>query len=69
MGHRLGLELNEWPIIGKGFDRPLQAGMIFAFEPKFVFPGEGAVGVELDYIVREDGVERVTHFPKEIVFL
>lgn len=69
VGHGLGLELNEWPIIGKGFDRPLQAGMIFAFEPKFVFPGEGAVGVELDYIVREDGVERVTHFPKEIVFL
>jgi Xaa-Pro dipeptidase len=69
VGHGLGLEINEWPIIGRGFKRPLQAGMIFAFEPKFVFPGEGAVGIELDYIVREDGLERVTHFPTEIISL
>jgi Xaa-Pro dipeptidase len=69
VGHGIGLEVNEWPIIGRGFRRPLEAGMVFAFEPKFVFPGEGAVGVELDYIVRKDGVERVTHFPTEIVTL
>jgi Xaa-Pro dipeptidase len=67
VGHGIGLEVNEWPIIGRGFRRPLEPGMVFAFEPKFVFPGEGAVGIELDYIVRKDGVERVTHFPAEIV--
>jgi len=67
VGHGIGLEVNEWPIIGRGFRRPLESGMIFAFEPKFVFPGEGAVGIELDYIVREDGLERVTHFPVDIV--
>ena len=69
VGHGLGLEINERPVIGRGFKRPLQPGMIFAFEPKFVFPGEGAVGIEVDYIVREDGLERVTHFPTEIVSL
>lgn len=69
VGHGLGLEINEWPIISKGGRGPLQGGMVFAFEPKFIFPGEGAVGVELDYIVREDRVERVTHFPKEMIFL
>jgi Xaa-Pro aminopeptidase len=67
VGHGIGLEVNEWPIIGRGFRRPLESGMVFAFEPKFVFPGEGAVGIELDFIVREDGVERVTHFPTDIV--
>lgn len=67
VGHGIGLEVNEWPIIGRGFRRPLEPGMVFAFEPKFVFPGEGAVGVELDYIVKEDGLERVTHFPTDIV--
>ena len=67
VGHGIGLEVNEWPIIGRGFRRPLEPGMVFAFEPKFVFPGEGAVGVELDYIVRDDGLERVTHFPTDIV--
>ncbi|OGP52764.1 MAG: hypothetical protein A2Y65_03635 [Deltaproteobacteria bacterium RBG_13_52_11] len=69
VGHGLGLEINEWPIIGRGFKRPLQPGMVFAFEPKFVFPNEGAVGIEVDYIVREDRLERITHFPTEIVAL
>jgi Xaa-Pro dipeptidase len=69
VGHGLGLEVNEWPIIGRGFKRPLQPGMVFAFEPKFVFPSEGAVGIEVDYIVKEDGIERITHFPTEIVTL
>jgi Xaa-Pro dipeptidase len=69
VGHGLGLEINEWPVISKGERRPLQPGMVFAFEPKFVFPGEGAVGIECDYIVREDGLERVTQFPKDVVYL
>ena len=67
VGHGIGLEVNEWPVIGRGFRKPLEPAMVFAFEPKFVFPGEGAVGIELDYIVREDGLERVTHFPPDIV--
>jgi len=69
VGHGLGLEINELPIISKGGRKPLQTGMVFALEPKFVFPGEGAVGVELDYIVGEKGLERVTRFPKEIIHL
>jgi len=68
-GHGLGLEINELPIISRGGRKPLQTGMVFALEPKFVFPGVGAVGVELDYIVREEGLERVTRFPREIVCL
>jgi Xaa-Pro dipeptidase len=69
VGHGLGLEINEWPIIGRGYRKPLQVGNVFAFEPKFVFPGEGAVGIELDYVVRENGVERITGFPKGLFVL
>ena len=69
VGHGLGLEINEWPIIGRGYRKPLQEGNVFAFEPKFVFPGEGAVGIELDYIVREGGLERITRFPKKLIAL
>ena len=69
VGHGLGLEINEWPIIGRGYRKPLQEGNVFAFEPKFVFPGEGAVGIELDYVVRDKGIERVTRFPKELIVL
>ena len=69
VGHGLGLEINEWPILGRAYRKPLQAGNVFAFEPKFIFPGEGAVGIELDYVVREKGVERITSFPKELIVL
>ncbi len=69
VGHGLGLEINELPIISRGGRRPLQPGMVFALEPKFVFPGEGAVGIELDYIVRDHGLERVTQFPRDIVYV
>jgi Xaa-Pro dipeptidase len=69
VGHGLGLEINEWPILGRGYRKPLQAGNVFAFEPKFIFPGEGAIGIELDYVLGENGVERITNFPKELVVL
>ena len=69
VGHGMGLEINEFPIISRRDRRPLQLGMVIAIEPKFVFPGEGAVGIEVDYIVRERGLERVTRFPKEVISL
>ena len=69
VGHGLGFEINEWPILSKGKKRPLQSGMVFAFEPKFVFPNEGAVGIEVDFIVRGQGLERVTESPKDVVYL
>jgi Xaa-Pro dipeptidase len=69
VGHGLGLEINEWPILRRGEKKPLAPGMVFAFEPKFVFPNEGAVGIEVDFIVRGQGLERVTEFPKDVVYL
>ena len=69
IGHGIGLEINEWPIIARGRDEVLEEGMVFAFEPKFVFPGRGAVGVEVDYVVRRRGVERLTDFPIEVISL
>ena len=41
--------------------------MIFAFEPKLVFPGEGALGVKDDYVVTENGVECLIKFEDSIV--
>jgi Xaa-Pro aminopeptidase len=43
--------------------------MVVAFAAKFVFPNEGVVGIEVDYIVREDGIECITCFPTAIVLL
>jgi len=67
IGHGLGLEINELPVITPRHHIILKEGMVFAFEPKFIFPGEGAIGVEVDYIVRKDKLERVTRTSIDLV--
>lgn len=56
VGHGVGLEVDEWPVIGPGSDRILAEGMVIAVEPKFVFP-DGPIGVENTFVVRPDGLE------------
>jgi Xaa-Pro aminopeptidase len=51
IGHGLGLEIDEYPVISPLFQQPLAEGMVMAIEPKFVFPGKGVVGLEDDYFV------------------
>ncbi|HEU4383238.1 MAG TPA: Xaa-Pro peptidase family protein [Anaeromyxobacteraceae bacterium] len=60
VGHGVGLELDELPVLAPGFKSPLVAGQVVAVEPKFVFPGLGAVGVENTWVVAEGGGERLT---------
>lgn len=67
IGHGLGLEINELPVITAKHGRMLQEGMVFAYEPKFVFPGVGAIGLELSFIVRKDRLERISDVPLDIV--
>ncbi len=69
IGHGLGLEINELPVITPRHPIVLKEGMVFAYEPKFIMPGEGAVGIEVDFIVRKDRLERVTDAPVHVVYL
>lgn len=67
VGHGIGLEVDELPVLAKGFNTPLEEGMVFALEPKFVFPGRGMVGIENTWLVTADGAEKITVFPDELV--
>lgn len=69
LGHGLGLEINEYPLISGVFREPFQKNMVFAFEPKFVFPGMGAIGVEDDFVVTDTGVEMLNTISDDIFFL
>ncbi|MGI6572696.1 MAG: M24 family metallopeptidase [Fermentimonas sp.] len=53
IGHGVGLEINEPPVLAPRSRDLLEAGMVIALEPKFVLPGIGAVGIENTYIVQE----------------
>lgn len=69
IGHGLGLEINEMPVITPRHNITLKEGMVFAFEPKFIFPGRGAIGIEVDFIVRKNSLERVTNAPIDVVYV
>jgi Xaa-Pro dipeptidase len=66
IGHGIGLELNELPFLAKGHSYPLEEGMVFALEPKIVFPGEGAVGLENTVAVTRNGYEILTTMNQDV---
>ena len=67
VGHGVGLELNDWPVLAPGFDLPLEAGMTIAVEPKIFFPERGGVGIEDTYLITQDGSEILTPSEKNII--
>jgi len=70
IGHGVGVEIDEYPLIAKGFDSmTLEVGMAFAFEPKAVFPGEGAIGIENTFYLSNEGLKRLTYTSDELVIL
>lgn len=66
VGHGVGLELDEWPVIGRGSNTTLGEGMVVALEPKFIFPGEGVVGIENTFVVTSNGMKKLNQFPDDI---
>jgi Xaa-Pro dipeptidase len=67
VGHGIGLEIDEYPIISPHFDGVLEAGMVLALEPKFVFPQKGLVGLEDDYLVTANGTERLAQTDQALI--
>jgi len=55
VGHGVGVEIDELPVLAPKNELALQANMVLAIEPKFVFP-DGAVGLENTFVVGEAGL-------------
>jgi Xaa-Pro dipeptidase len=60
LGHGVGLELDELPVIAKGYDFILGENMTLAIEPKFLFPKIGAVGLENTWASTREKPEKIT---------
>ncbi len=70
IGHGIGIEVDEYPFIAKGFDDYLlEENMTFAFEPKAVFPGVGAVGVENTWQIVAEGLKKITYADEKLLQL
>ena len=69
IGHGIGLEINEAPVLAPRMKQELEPGMVFALEPKIVIPGVGPVGIENSWAVTPEGVEKLTICNEEIIEL
>ena len=59
LGHSVGLQLDESPVVAKGFDRPLPVGGVMAIEPKVVY-SEGSIGTEDTWLRTDDGMINIS---------
>ncbi len=60
LGHGIGLTIDEWPVIAKGFDVQLENNMTLAIEPKKGIENVGMVGIENTFIVTPNGGKCIT---------
>ena len=69
VGHGVGIEINEAPVLAPRSRDVLVSGHVIALEPKFVIPQVGGVGIEDTYLITDTGVEQLTEYPEEIAEL
>jgi len=69
LGHGVGLYIDEYPVIANGFNKPLEAGMTIAIEPKISIDGVGLTGTENTYLITENGAVSLTGEGREIILV
>jgi Xaa-Pro aminopeptidase len=66
VGHGIGAEIYDPPLLAPGIDIPLEDGMIINIETPYYEFGFGAVHVEDPFVVRAGGNELLTTFSREL---
>ena len=67
LGHGVGLAVHEAPRLSTESTDTLEPGHCVTIEPGIYLPGVGGVRIEDQAIVRADGVQVLTSFPKELI--
>jgi Xaa-Pro aminopeptidase len=67
LGHGVGLEIHEAPLLGPTGSGDLAAGMVVTVEPGVYLPTRGGVRIEDTLLVRPAGPELLTHTPRELL--
>jgi Xaa-Pro aminopeptidase len=67
VGHSVGLEVNETPVLARKFDEPLVEGNTLAVEPKFTHSSYGVIGIENTFVIRAAGAENLGSTPENVL--
>ena len=69
LGHGVGLEVHEKPVLSRRSEEILRPGMVVTVEPGVYIPGWGGIRIEDMLLVEEDGAESLTNSGRELVIL
>jgi Xaa-Pro dipeptidase len=69
LGHGVGLQIDESPVIADRITTPLSENMVIAVEPKCGVPGIGMLGVEETYVITRDGARCLTGGDQDIMIV
>jgi len=69
LGHGVGLEVHESPVLRKDSEGELQPGNVVTVEPGIYLAGRGGVRIEDLVIVTDEGPEVLTPFTKDLLAL
>jgi Xaa-Pro dipeptidase len=65
---KVGLELDEFLVFTKRLSNKFETGMTFSLKPKFVIPN-GAIGIGNTFVLRDNGVEKLTLYDEDVIRL
>jgi Xaa-Pro aminopeptidase len=68
-GHGIGLEIHEFPRIGKGDETVLSEGMVVTIEPGVYIEGLGGIRIEDDIVITAQGARSLTTAPRDLIEL
>ena len=69
LGHSFGLDVHETPVLSSKVDTVLKEGMVVTVEPGIYVEGVGGIRIEDDCLVTSDGLKRLTHSTKELIYV
>lgn len=64
LGHGVGLEVHERPVLSPNSTDILEVGMVFTIEPGIYIPGFGGVRIEDVFVCTGNGVRRLSKIQK-----